>query len=736
MDDDIWAHSANETGRRHGLAEHLRGTADRAGKFADVFQARAVAEYLALVHDVGKASCAWQDGLRKAQQHDGPVGIDHKGAGTLLASTRGLDVLSAVVLGHHGGLPSLTSLKEALRRATGRERAVVDEAIERASALVPEIASSPAPEWPAWTGGAASDDIEMLVRMVFSTVVDADFLDTEQHFADGRSRPPHPLLAAAMAERFEQGRAALLAGNDPSPVDEIRRAVYEQARAAAEGERGIYRFPAPTGAGKTLASGGFAFHHARAHGLRRVVVAVPFLSITDQNAGVFRRVLERDGEQPVVLEHHSGVEIDAPGGRGDLRAPTLPWQKLAAENWDSPFVVTTTVRLFESLFGRRPSAMRRLHRLAGSVIVLDEVQALPDAMLIPILSALRSLTDHFGASVLLASATQPTFWKLSPFKDVPLRDVIAEPERLYTDLRRVEYQWRVDPQPTAEEIAAEIAQERQVLAIVNTTRKAQELHELVTSEREQGPNSVFHLSTRMVALHRKQVLHDIKEKLHDDEPVAVVSTQLVEAGVDLDLPVVYRAKAPADSLQQAAGRCNRSGRLAVGKVVVFQMNDDESETKVYGQAAYASDCHIGEDRADPDDLKALDSYYTDRFTLKGVETTGREIQKYREKYDFPEVARRFKMIEEHTAPVVVPWGDERDQDRCLAAIHEIRRGVPYAGALLRELRPYMAAIPRGTARKAVDDGLAEPVIGDLIHWLGDYHPERGIELADSNTYIF
>ncbi|WP_157407761.1 CRISPR-associated helicase Cas3' [Actinomadura atramentaria] len=728
--EEIHAHSANGLGHCHDLADHLRGTAARAGCFAELFGAREVAEFLGLVHDVGKASCAWQDGLRLAGASGGRVGIDHKHAGTWLASKRGLDVLAAVVFGHHGGLPSLPDLKTAVRRAGGRERAVVEEAVARAVALVPEIASS-SPSLPAWFAEAPAVERELLIRMVFSAVVDGDFLDTEEHFNDGKARAEHPVLAADLAQRFEEGRSRLLAGNAPSPVDAIRRDVYEQALAAASGDRGIYRFPAPTGAGKTLAAGGFALRHARVHGLRRVIVAVPFLSITDQNADVYRRVLERKGEDPVVLEHHSGVDLD----EGE-RSPVGPWRKLAAENWDAPFVVTTTVRLFESLFDRRPSAMRRLHRLAGSVIVLDEVQALPDPMLIPILSALRTLTERFGASVLLASATQPSFWRLSAFKGLPARDVIAKPERLYTSLRRVTYEWRVDPAPTIEEIAADVADERQVLCVVNTTRVAQDLHKLVAAERPEELGPVFHLSTRMVAAHRRAVLADIRRRLADGEPIAVISTQLVEAGVDLDFPVVYRAKAPADSLQQAAGRSNRSGRLALGRVVVFQIDGDESEATVYGGAAFASASHIGENRADPDDLDALDRYYADRYNLKDVEAAGAEIQKYREKFDFPEVAAKFRMIDEYTVPVVVPWGDEAEAARCRDAVYDIRRGVPYAGALLRELRPYMAAIPRHLAREALKEGLAEPVIGDMVHWIGDYHHERGIEFADTQNYIF
>jgi CRISPR-associated endonuclease/helicase Cas3 len=437
VDAKLLAHSVNAVGVRHLLEEHLRGTGRRAAVFAEEFGADEVAGYLGLVHDVGKGTCNWQGGLLRAERVGGRVGIDHKRAGAWLAAQQKLELLSAVVLGHHGGLPDWDELKSAIAYGRSKGRGEVQEAVQRVAAVVPEILPAVPPRWPDWIGQADQLDTEVLVRMVFSAVVDADFLDTEQHFDSGRSRDVHPLDAAGLAERFEAGRAALLAGVDPSPVDAVRDRVYGEALDAAVGEQGIYRFPAPTGAGKTLASTGFAVHHAREHGLRRVIMAVPFLSITDQNADVLRRVLDRPGELPVVLEHHSGVDLDE--GPEGASVQAVRWQRLAAENWDAPFVVTTTVRLFESLFGRKPSAMRRLHRLANSVIVLDEVQALPDRLLIPILSGLRTLTRWFGTTVVLASATQPAFWRLSPFKDEPMRDVVAEPGRLYADLRRVRY---------------------------------------------------------------------------------------------------------------------------------------------------------------------------------------------------------------------------------------------------------------------------------------------------------
>ena len=418
------AHSANGDGVRHPLDAYMRGTAALAREFAEDFGAGDLAAYLGLVHDVGKADCAWQERLAAVEAAGGRVGIDHKMAGTWLAS-RPAGVFAAAVNGHHGGLPARAALKNELRAADAGRQAAWVEAIERVAAVAPEVIPAAPLQLPSWFIGENPRDplvMDLLVRIVFSALVDADFLDTEAHFR-GPARPRGCLAAGDLADRYERQRAALLAGAVPSPAEGLRQEVYSQAVAAAAGPPGMYRLPATTGSGKTLAAGGFAVHHARAHELRRVVVAVPFISITEQNADVYRQ-LDQSEEPPVVLEHHSGVDLDdRASGDGAARW----WRRLASENWDAPFVVTTTVQLFQSLSDHRPAAMRKLHRLARSVIVLDEVQALPDRLLLPILSALRALAECFGTTVLLASATQPSYWKLGPFRGLPVTDVIADP---------------------------------------------------------------------------------------------------------------------------------------------------------------------------------------------------------------------------------------------------------------------------------------------------------------------
>jgi CRISPR-associated endonuclease/helicase Cas3 len=364
------------------------------------------------------------------------------------------------------------------------------------------------------------------------------------------------------------------------------------------------------------------------------------------------------------------------------------------------------------------------------------VQALPDRLLIPILSTLRTLTECYGTTVLLASATQPSYWSLQPFHGLPVTDVIADAARVYTSLRRVLWEWQLKPKPTFQQIASQVAPEPQVLVVVNTTSDSAFLHRLLEERRNRSLGPCLHLSTRMAARHRRDVLGEIRDRLAARQPVAVVSTQLVEAGVDLDFPAVFRAWAPADSLQQAAGRCNRNARMPEGRVVIFDPDGGGHPADSSYRAALNSTCsNFGPDLNDPDDLAALERYYPERYARQHLEGsgTGARIQRLRQHLDFPEVATAFQMIEEHTVPVAVEYGDHEARAQVRELADRLRSPDPVqageAGLLLRRLQPYLAALPKSLARKALADGHAEPVIGDLLQWRSPYHPRRGIDPA-------
>jgi CRISPR-associated endonuclease/helicase Cas3 len=742
----LYAHSAAGSGARHTLEDHLRGSAALARRFGEVFGAGEIAEYLALVHDVGKGVQEWQNRLLHVEKHGGRVGVPHKHAGTWLAARNLGTPFGAVVFGHHGGLPDASRLKEELRKAgpTGKHGAAVASAVAQVAKIVPQIHPGTPPQLPAWLSAPSSREgllrLDLLLRMVFSCVVDADFLDTHAHFADApvtrlREAADFPELVA----RYEARRQRLLADREPSPVDAVRQEVYQAAGEAAAGPPGMYVLHVPTGGAKTLACGGFALRHAAQHGMRRVVLAVPFISITEQNAAVYRELLDPDFEgPPVVLEHHSAVDLEfevhtdgAPkrAAQSDARPMAA---KLAAENWDAPFVVTTTVRLFESLFSNRPSDMRRLHRLAGSVIVLDEVQALPDRLLTPILSVLRGLVEDFGVTVLLASATQPSFRDLEVWKGLVQHQIVAEPVRLFDALRRVRYEWRIGPDVTLESIAEEASQGDQSLTVVSTTKDAARYHRHLEGLVPSGA-PVLHLSTRMTAGHRREVIVQIRDLLRRDEPVHVVSTSLIEAGVDFDFPRVFRAWAPAESLQQAAGRCNRDGRLTEGVVVVFAATDANQPGGIsYRAALDSTGVHFGEERACPDDLEALQRYYRLRYAQQQatpLEGLGADIDVERAKLNFPEVASRFQMIEDGLSRPVLVIRPKDDRDCIERAVATLRSPYPCGPEVLRGLQPHIASLPRGEADAAVRAGFVEPIIGDLLLWTsaGGYQELRGLD---------
>ena len=655
-----------------------------------------------------------------------------------MALARGCGPFALAIDGHHGGLGSQDQLAGRLRNLSEAdvERSADAERVVRR--LLPELAV---------TGDVAVPSrwfedrliAEMGIRLVFSALCDADFLDTAAHFR-GEAKPT---VAGdgdfrRLLGRFESGRAELVASRPRSPVDGVRREIYEACVRAAAAGPGLFRLQAPTGSGKTIAAGGFALHHAAQYGSGRVIVALPFLTITEQNAAVYRSLLD-DGDETVVLEHHSQVDLDE----------TSRWHRLAAENWDAPFVVTTTVRLFEALFGRKPSAMRRVHRLAGAVIVLDEVQALPIRLLVPILDALRTLVSEFGATVLLASATQPDFWRLSPFRDLPATDIVAEPADLAGRLRRVRFRWWPDPQPMLAQVADVAAGRGQAMVVVNTTAAAQAVFD---RWREVAPEGVAsHLSTRMCPAHRRRVLEGVRARLAAGERVLLVSTQLIEAGVDIDFPVVYRAVAPADSLLQAAGRANREGLLAgLGEVIIFDPADG-GQPPSYRTLTGLTRRRFGGGRAELDGHEAMRAYYGDVYgslNLDHADHVGQRIQRARRRFDFRTVTdgpalaggvkrdRRlaFRMIDDDSIATVTPKGAGDDEPAVLSLLEQLRSSPVPDRLTLRRLQPYTTTIHRSALRKPGVLALLCPILGEvgapgsLAEWIGRYDDDTGIAL--------
>ncbi|MBX6724017.1 MAG: DEAD/DEAH box helicase family protein, partial [Dactylosporangium sp.] len=353
---------------------------------------------------------------------------------------------------------------------------------------------------------------------MFSALIDADYLDTERHFEPSRAvvRQQGRILDRTLWERFIADQARRF-GPPHDPVSQARDEIYRDCLDAAVRPPGLFRLTVPTGGGKTRSAMAFALRHALHHGQQRVIVAVPFLTITEQTTQVYRDIFEdAEVEHPIVLEHHSGVQTDAWTDEGF--DPHQVWQRLAAENWDAPIIVTTTVQLFESLFGNRTSTSRKVHRLARSVIILDEAQALPRDLLEPILDVLRELCAHYGTTVVLSTATQPAFEVIEPFRSLHATEIVREPERHFASLRRVHYEWRTDAPVDWKEVAAWLRREPQALAIVNTKRDALALLDVLDDP------DALHLSTLLCGAHRRQVISTVRQRLIEGKPCRLIAT--------------------------------------------------------------------------------------------------------------------------------------------------------------------------------------------------------------------
>ena len=717
-----YAHSANDAGVWHGLAEHLDAVAERSAHFADVFGARQLGYWLGLWHDLGKFSSEFQRYLRG---HSGSV--DHKRVGARLAQGTGLFALA--IQGHHGGLRSTSDFLDWLNDPDRTNATGEIETLQLARLAMPKLSPREGPSVPAEVTNHDDPRLasEFLLRLLFSALVDADHLDTEAHFEPARAeRRGSDVEIPELWERFEARHGELHGQAAGTPVNAVRRDIYAACLAAAAGPRGFYRLTAPTGAGKTLAAMAFGLRHAMRHGLRRVIVATPFISITEQTAQAYRDAFADLGQ--AVLEHHSGTD----GRDPDEFDPGAERARLAAENWDAPVIVTTAVQLFESLFANTPSRCRKVHRLAGSVLILDEAQALPTHLLEPILDALRSLTTVGRASVVLSTATQPAFESIPALSELRPYSIVPEPQRHFEALRRVTYDWRVDDPRSWAQVADEMRSQDQALVIVNTRTDAMDLLDALDDP------DALHLSTRLCGAHRLDVIERVKARLAGGRPCRLVATQVVEAGVDLDFPLVLRALGPLDSIIQAAGRCNREGLLdGSGRVVVFRPEKRRLPSGPYTTATDITLAHINAGDFDPNDPgRTADSFFRRLLDTVAIDRAG--IQELRAGFDFPAVARAFRMIDRGGEVVAITsYGTEREQDRVLGWLDESRHGWGNPRELRRRLQPYLVSLYPHEAQRYRAQGFLSTA-SDLAvpAWGGQYDPVRGLVAVDGEPEDF
>ncbi|MFQ5569377.1 MAG: CRISPR-associated helicase Cas3' [Rhodothermales bacterium] len=703
MNTQTWiAHSENQEGKTQPLFEHLEDVARLAERFARSFQSGRFAAWLGWWHDAGKVAEDVQAYLNNPDAT--PPGPDHSSAG-MLAALNAFEPLAANVAGHHGGLSDAGRLKNRITRKQAEQRVLNALAVVR-PLLAQRVPSIHTDDLPAFV--RQTHQQEFWLRMLHSALVDADCLDTERHFESGK---------AALRQRDDdlcalwttlEARQRTLIEKSTGEVNAVRATVYQACLDNAGRQPGIYSLTVPTGGGKTRSAMAFALKHAVQHGLRRVIVALPYTSIIEQNADVYRGIFGAEA----VLEHHSAVADRAAAGKETLEELRA---RLAAQNWDAPIIVTTTVQLFESLFSNRNSRLRKLHRIARSVLVLDEVQTFPPHLLAPTLDVLRHLVEAYGVTVLLCTATQPALTSRDDFAGFEnVQEIVPYPEALFERLRRVRYEVDLETPWSWERVAQAVEAGEQAMVVLNTKRDAMALLNHLPEE-----DGLLHLSTQLCGAHRRKVLAEVDERLRRGWPVRLIATQVVEAGVDLDFPVVFRALGPLDSIIQAAGRCNREGRLSEGRVVVFQPEDGGVPPGAYRTGAQETRSLFREDPAlDLHDPAVPLRYFRRLYDVRNLDERG--IQKLRARLMFEQTARAYRLIEDDRTPVVVRYGEA---DALLTRIE--RKGFAVRTDF-RALQPYLVNLRTQHHERAQAEGLCEEVVPGIWRWVGGYDEIRGL----------
>lgn len=642
----------SEDGRTQTILEHLQGTAALCGAFAEPFQARELGSLAGMAHDIGKYSQAFQDRLLR----NGPK-VDHATAGAVeCKKTQPLAAYS--IMGHHSGLPDMEGEDD-----TGSYKGRLLKKLEPYSSWKGEVTLPPA-QMPLYL--RQSRDwltLVFFIRMLYSCLVDADFLDTATFMLGEPYLDAHYADMRTLYQRLE----TYIAGWFPpqNSLNERRcailKACMEKGQTCADD---LLTLTVPTGGGKTVASLAFALCRALRPDSpkRRIIYVIPYTSIIEQTADLFRKILGDEN----VLEHHSGV-VYTDTGDEELNQANIRKMR-ATENWDAPVIVTTAVQFFESLYGNRSSQCRKLHNIADSVVIFDEAQMLPIPYLQPCVHAISQLIAHYGVTAVLCTATQPAldsyFAKWLP----GVRPTELCPAELQKDPLFQRVTFRREPDALSPEALAERLQKHtQALCIVNSRALAGEVYAALSMDEDEG---AFHLSTLMMPRHRRAQLASIRERLAQGKPCRLVATSLVEAGVDVDFPVVYREEAGLDSILQAAGRCNREGKRSKDDSIVTIFQADRKAPRMFALPIAVTQ-NVLRQYGDPSDPAAIPTYFRDLLYNKGDDATDQKkiLQRLNEERCIETVAKEFHLIENDTQTVFIPHGDGAE------LVEQYRRGV-------------------------------------------------------------
>lgn len=721
------------------LFEHLQNTAELARNFGLDANVAELAYIAGLFHDLGKYSPEFQKRLM------GGPRVDHSTAGAkeLINIFKGTSqelfaqLLVYPILGHHAGMPDYGNEAD-MEGGTVCARLKNKLPDYTQYRLELNLSDLPFPKHlhirplrlELYPGKPQKDyigfSISFLIRMIYSALVDADFQETETYMQGSAKMRGGYYKIPALRDMLD----AHLKQFD-NPTSAINRKRNETLRACIEkGENekpGFFKLTVPTGGGKTLASMAFALHHAAKFDLKRVIYVIPFTTIIEQNAKVFKNIF---GEEQ-VLEHHSNFDWEGRKNENpdDRTISVLAKLKLAAENWDIPIIVTTNVQFFESLFAKKSSRCRKLHNLAKSVMIFDEAQMLPRELMRPAMAAVWELVTNYGASAVFCTATQPGLERFLP-EDTEIKELAPDPQVLFDFYKRVEI--KNLGEITDDDLLTRLNAHRQVLCIVNTRRHASGLFRGLQGEGN------FHLSTLMCPVHRRAKIEEIKERLSDGKPCRVISTTVMEAGIDLDFPVGYRALTGLDSINQAAGRVNREMKLDVSEMYIFEPKSEYIKRipSYLRQSAEIARMVLRDYSTGPISIPAIQAFFGRLYDLQdpNISFDFKNIMNCFDsaegRFNFETAARAFQVIEDPTETVIIPYNEEAN------GLIEDLKYAQYKTGILRKLQPYSVSIFSGEFDKLSSKGVIL-TIDDTYHFLNPdylqeyYNCDRGLLVPES-----
>ena len=746
-DAKFYAHSKNGEPKTNwqSLYDHLSGTSRLAECFGLDTGTAVLSKSVALIHDLGKFSLEFQQRLDGKRN---PVDHSTAGAKELLSLFKGTEkeplalLMAYCILGHHSGLPDYGDITDLPGEGSLQSRIKTKlydysrykEEIDLSTLQLPQgldiyplqLNSEQGKSFRSFPGFSVS----FLTRMVYSTLVDADFLDTEQFVQGVKPRGEHDSIES-LCRKLD---AYLNRFKNPETAINIKRSeTLKNCMSMADRPPGFFKLTLPTGGGKTLASMAFALHHAKTHGLKRVIYVIPFTTIIEQNAGIFKEIF---GEEN-VLEHHSNFDWGKQESNEPINSDDRTWNvisklRLAAENWDIPIVVTTNVQFFESLFANRSSRCRKLHNIAKSVVIFDEAQMIPGEFIYPVMGAVWELVSNYGASTVFCTATQPNLERFFP-ETVKFTELAPEPEKLFSFYKRVRIT-HLEQRLTDDDLVSRLNALKQVFCIVNTRKHASGLFQMLEGEGN------FHLSTLMCPAHRKLVLAEIRDRLQSGQKCRVISTSVMEAGIDVDFPIGYRALSGLDSINQAAGRVNRNMRQPMADMFIFESDSDlERNTPRFIARGVEVTRSILRDFSDePISIPAVHAFFEHLYSLKdiGEFDSHKILDRFRlDRKGFPilefaTAAEEFRLIDDVTIPIIIPF-DTKAQN----LINELEMTTEPM-KVLRQLQPYSVSIYKKefeTLENGGVVGLKANVYSVLNEMEGYYDRQCGLILPNNGS---